>query len=451
MRCSDNSSAQGCDFVVAVWGTEHLRVLFEAAIPTLLADGNLPAVASALPSRLIFFTTFAGERSITSQPLWHVLSQVLPVLVKVFSGADPATPAAHYAMWRAAVEDARTAGRYVFMMSPDVIWADGSLRHVGELIRSGKKAIYMVQPRLVLETALLELNGRFRDSGNGVMTIKPSQMSELALRHMHHYQAASLAGGHYLPAQPEQLLWAQPPGRLEVRSFGLDPRGFDPRHFQLDSHVFNFSAVSQPEALAFVTGPDKALAFSLCPFGQYASYHFYPKEARVLDVARWWLEWRYPPTQLVFSKPSWLSGPVPDAAGNGYPVSGRFAGKLLAADELIALALALRDHGLGRAAMYLALALETGRLHEAWRGVMPLVILAPIDAALPSLDSPEARKLLSRPDVLRGFVASHARLAGQGRQGWGNPSTRAGDEFQVRSHTVVPVSESPVNLGPELL
>lgn len=433
---------QPCDFIIAVWGESHLRLLSEAAVPTLLAPGNLPGFASRRPARFIVYTTHEGERFLALQPWTQSIARLMPFEVRVFMKSDPATPLDHYRMWRAATVDARARGHYVFFLVPDVVWADGSLLHVAGLLDQGKRAMYTVQPRIVQETALPELLARTSKSGDGTITVSTLEMKRFAARHMHPYPASSLVMGRHVPRQLEQLTWYDPGNGFEVRPLGLHPRGFDPACFELEQAVFDFRGAPDPSDLAFITDSDRAASFSLTPFRAYFGYHFYPNTPGVLDTARWWLDWRYPPTQLVFSQRFLFNSEKPNALAGTPGPSARYARELLASDELIEVALALRDQGLRRAAEYLAYALEAGRLRRAYRAGQALRIMAPVDEALPRPGSREEAALLADPARLTRLMALHIRPLAQGVAAIEGSPPPAGQPFTVRGHEVTPVSRA---------
>ena len=70
-----NDAAQGLRegdlavrLLLPVWGQRYLRRFFEFSLPTMIAPGNIPALAAALPCTFVFLTSAQDAELIAEHP-----------------------------------------------------------------------------------------------------------------------------------------------------------------------------------------------------------------------------------------------------------------------------------------------------------------------------------------------------------------------------------------------
>src|SRR6516165_9313552 len=73
---------------------------------------------------------------------------------------------------------------YLLVLNADFIISDGSLRHLGELMREGKRLIHAPSFRVVLEDVWPELLARV-DTSSWTLNVGSREMAKLALAHRH--------------------------------------------------------------------------------------------------------------------------------------------------------------------------------------------------------------------------------------------------------------------------
>jgi len=56
-------------------------------------------------------------------------------------------------IWHEQLDGSRRERAIAILMGPDIVTADGSLRHIGRLFLAGKEAVYVKAVRVVDETA----------------------------------------------------------------------------------------------------------------------------------------------------------------------------------------------------------------------------------------------------------------------------------------------------------
>src|SRR5262245_42294346 len=69
--------------VMPVWGLRYTRQFLEFCLPTLLAPGNVPALAQALPCTFIVMTSLRDEPLIREHPAWRQLAEICRVEVQL--------------------------------------------------------------------------------------------------------------------------------------------------------------------------------------------------------------------------------------------------------------------------------------------------------------------------------------------------------------------------------
>lgn len=438
IRPSGNASLP-CEFVVAVWGGPYLEMLSELALPTWLAPGNLPAFATKRRTHLTLYTTPEGSAFLTSTPAWQRLTGILDAKVSVFGRSNPAHPMDHLTVWQKGIDQAQACGRFAFMLAPDTVWADGSLSYVEELISAGKQLIFILQPRVAHETASPEIRRRFTDRTTGAISIPPEDLAGLLVRHMEFYTASSVMPARRLPIHLEQLLWPTAEGGIEARALAMDPRGLDTSALAFRPYAFAITSLPDPSKAAFVTDFRRAAALSLTPAGKDFALYALPNPAGPEWAGRWWLRWHDAATRHFPAQRFRLAGEA------NHDTTGRVEGRLFtraaaAAHDLMAIASAMRARGLRRAAQYLALGIETAQVHRYWPHDRRLLVLAPVDGALPSLDSTDGARIAADAVLLRRAVVAHARWLNTASVAPPAAWEPAGEGFDVLGHHVQPVS-----------
>src|SRR5580704_19246385 len=64
--------------LLPAWGYDYVRQFLDIGLPTLLAPGNVPAVAQALPTEFIILTSIDDEPFIREHPGFKRLAAICP-------------------------------------------------------------------------------------------------------------------------------------------------------------------------------------------------------------------------------------------------------------------------------------------------------------------------------------------------------------------------------------
>ena len=197
--------------LLPVWGESYIKQFLECSLLTLLADGNLPALARALPTRFVFLTRKEDENTIRAHPSYLRLRRVcavefLPIDDLIMSGNHSTTTTL---AWERAVrreDQAMLDTCFVFLVS-DYVMADGSLATIAERMLDGADAIQAGNFQLNDEAADPWLRARLA-TADGVLSLGSREMVQWGLGCLH---PATLANTVNYPAfhnaHTNRLFW----------------------------------------------------------------------------------------------------------------------------------------------------------------------------------------------------------------------------------------------------
>ena len=202
---------QAVQCLLPVWGDNFVRQFLEIGLPTLLAPGNLPALARALPTRFCILTWTDDEDFIRHHPAFRRLSDICPTEVRPI---DHLITASNYSttITLAYTEAVRAAGDRMldtcfFFLVSDYIVADGSFASVIERMQDGRSAVLVGNFQVVLEDALPWLQEQIGTSA-GALAIAPRKLLQWALNFLH---PATVASTVNIPlshnTHPNRLFW----------------------------------------------------------------------------------------------------------------------------------------------------------------------------------------------------------------------------------------------------
>jgi hypothetical protein len=181
-------------FCVVVWGEQFRNYFLQYCLPSLLAPGNIPALAGKRPAEYIVATTAEDWQAMQRTAIFRTLERYAkPILLEL----PPQT--AHQPNWEYSVVGLKLYCEAVFQRKayriftvPDYLYADGTVARLNELATSGAQAVLInPQPRIVEEpffAALKEMgilpNADCRDTG-APLVYQPRQLVSAALRSLH--------------------------------------------------------------------------------------------------------------------------------------------------------------------------------------------------------------------------------------------------------------------------
>ena len=176
--------------ILPVWGYKYVRQFLNHGLPTLLAPGNLPAVAQILPSQFILLTSIVDEIYIRESTAFKRLAAVCPTEIRLIdhlitAGNSSTTITLGYTEVVRSTGEAMLDTCFFFLVS-DYIVADGSLANALERVRSGASGVLIGNFQVALEDALPWLEDKLQTAGASLaLQLEPREMMRWALNHLH--------------------------------------------------------------------------------------------------------------------------------------------------------------------------------------------------------------------------------------------------------------------------
>lgn len=210
--------------LIPVWGAKYILAFINIAMPTLLAPGNIPALARECNITVVFLTTKDALNIIPQQPGYEELARYCCIeyefIDDLIAGynvyAIPLTLAFVRGVSR--VGPAMTETYFIFY-NADFIIADGGLAAVLTQIRQGKDIILATSFRVNAEDVEPRLVEMPHDD-NGSLILPPRQMVAMALKHMHHTVRSRIANQDFYNCYHwNQVYWQVDKQTLLARYF----------------------------------------------------------------------------------------------------------------------------------------------------------------------------------------------------------------------------------------
>jgi hypothetical protein len=232
--------------LVPIWGYRFVSQFLEFGLPTLLASGNLPAIARDLPFRVVALSSEGDEPLIRSHPAWRRLERICPAEVQLID--DLITDANHTATITLAFERAmRNYGEsitdtcFILWMS-DYLVGNGSLAAVVRRLQDGASGVVAGNFQVVAEDAIPSLR-RIVDPGNASIDIPNRQLIAWSLAYLHPATAANIVNfGLVHNAHTNRLFWRVNEETLIGRFYLIHPIGVRPETADFEiSSSFDYS------------------------------------------------------------------------------------------------------------------------------------------------------------------------------------------------------------------
>ena len=174
--------------VLPVWGYRYVRQFLEVSLPTLLAPGNIPALAQALDCEFIILTSVDDQTQIAEHPAFVRLSKVCRTSIQLIDhlitdGNHSTTITIAYTEAIRSVGAAMVDTCFFFLVS-DYIVADGSLANALARMRRGASAVVVGNFQLDGDEAEPSLREALRAAG-AALALTPRQLMRWALDHLH--------------------------------------------------------------------------------------------------------------------------------------------------------------------------------------------------------------------------------------------------------------------------
>src|SRR5216684_6199969 len=169
--------------LLPVWGDRYVQQFLDFCLPSLLADGNLPALRRRAPCIFAFFTRSQDAASIRRNPLFQTLASLCSVEIELIDDLISSSPSTiitiAYASGVRSAEGRALQTCFIFLVA-DYVFADGALDNAAQRIFAGSSGVLVGNFQVSLEgaaPALLERGEAQR------LSIKPRDLMRLAMDH----------------------------------------------------------------------------------------------------------------------------------------------------------------------------------------------------------------------------------------------------------------------------
>lgn len=431
--------------VTGVWGAWHVGTFLRLALPTLLAENNLPALAHKHDLRWWIYSTPSDAKAIQASAEFARLKEHVETRLVFLSESEIGNPiVTHQAIWMKGIAHAHRHGFFVALIPPDGAWSDGTFGHFADLLAEGKKAIFMNYMRVLSETFAPALIARYRRS-DGTITVPHRDLVRLGLAHIHPMLGAYLADSLRFTSHPE---YVHRPVRNEgvlVRQLGRELFLFDTQRFR-PSRTWLLDQEFSSDEVYLLTDSDNGFGVGVAPMGKDFVMHEVPQRADPMAIARWWLPITCRSTDFILRRPlRWhCRSMTAPAWRHAECMSALLLHRAAAAREGLQVWRAAKILGCHEAAKFIALALHTGLIARAFPRGAPAIVLLPTDRAIKALPR-SLREELYRAQgtkLLIDFLRAHVVLRAESASGVGSwnvgnaPVRRGAGAVEAGAHMV---------------
>lgn len=246
--------------LLPVWGYRYVSEFLEFGLPSLLAPGNIPALAKALPCEFLMMTSAEDAVVITEHPAWRKLQTICHATVELID--DLITGENHSTSITLAYSRAiRAAGPQMvdtcfINVCGDFVYSDGALENVIKQMNAGANGVLAGNFQFVAEDGLSVLRSMI-DPARAELALSSRQLIRCGLAHLHPAAFANIVNfGLFHNEHTNRLFWRVDRNTLVGRFYLL--------------HV----VCVRPEVTEFVTGSSFDYSFipELCPSNNVAVF-----------------------------------------------------------------------------------------------------------------------------------------------------------------------------------
>ena len=264
-------------------GPPFRRQFLEFCLPTLLAPGNVPALAKALPCRFVLMTSVNDVGTIQMHPAWLHLSRICETEIHLIDdlitdGNHSATITLAYARVVRETGGAMRDTCFIFLVS-DYIVADGALGNVLARVQDGASGVLAGNFQIIAEEAIPLLRHRI-DPASAYISLEPRELMQWSLAHLHPATVANIVNARLSHnAHTNRLFWRVDQNTLLGRFY-----------------LMHMIAI-RPEITDFVVGASCDYSFipEMCPSGNVTtltdSDDYLVVEMQPRDHEHRWLRW----------------------------------------------------------------------------------------------------------------------------------------------------------------
>jgi len=183
------ADATGARLVTVAWGRRYVDDLLHLVLPSLLAPGNLPALAEAFACEIVIVTTPEWADRIRAHEVCPRLAAHATVDVRTLDAQVVADGTYGLALTEANFRGFTDLGeamrdRYLLFFFADFVLADGCYRALVPRMLAGERVLLAPSYCAVREGAVPALEAH-TDAATGALAVPPRRLAEIILGHRH--------------------------------------------------------------------------------------------------------------------------------------------------------------------------------------------------------------------------------------------------------------------------
>lgn len=198
-------------FLLALWGKSYIETFCDISLRSLLAEGNIPALAKEYSCIFTLLTTREDIAGFEKQPLFprlreHCEIRYVDIRDIIFHGNHSATLTVALERGMREMGKAMLNTYFIYLVA-DYLFASQSLSGLLPYLRKGVSAITAGNYQVVEEEVLDELK-HFIDPATGAINIPNRELVGWSLRHLHPITVANTLGvGDTYSSHANRLFW----------------------------------------------------------------------------------------------------------------------------------------------------------------------------------------------------------------------------------------------------
>lgn len=436
------------------WGDEFTDRFARVALRSLLAPGNLPALASAHQVVYHIHTTAADAKRLSDNPVFKEVGRYVEYRVHkvMLNETERRNPSSHWMLWHRGADLLDRTDDVLITVAPDHLFSRDALERWAALFLDGRLAVFCPGVQVVLETLQQEIERSFPVPGP--IDVGVDELHALMFRHLHAVKIAMLRGSPRCLIHPEEHLRPIDGYGLVQNVLASHAVAFRPRAIRVNRH---FCPVEQLDRVAFepcrylsLEPVLKGLTLYLQPwrfddatasqFGEWSDMYLFDVNLRESRAAHVYALGR--------------SIPLPERR-RAELASRCFVAQIHATRGIFRLWRALRETGRSRAALWLAAAHTHARLRRRLAPRPPVTIFVPEESVFGRLEACERVRLLASGGraliaVLKAHVAEGRHTIARGdrlvRSGGGAIRMMDGSCYSVDRRGTVRVTAGPIRI-----
>ena len=271
-----------------VWGASYVRNFLEYSLPTMLSDGNLPALPDLDQVKYMIGTTPNDEVQMRASEVFRKLESIIDV--EVFHIDHHFSRNKYQTVSRCqseCINRSRDAD-VIFFAYPDFVWGDGSLRNAATTMAQGHDGFFCQVPMLReenIDNVYAEIEAHQADGVDDPLrqrtklTVSCRELVRRVIEDPNPLMTAYRVDGGYFTSWPVCIYWTVPEQGWLMRGFHIHPVALRVQHenpyffFPFDISLDEEFAASILPTGARVYVPTDSDEFAVCSLREDSDSH----------------------------------------------------------------------------------------------------------------------------------------------------------------------------------